>query len=120
MANGSRITIRVLRAQGHGVHGMLPHEQAWVELWIEDPKTRTVATQKRKGYPLVWDEEFVFDIGQTERGENQNAVEVHVYAKVRGEMATSGHDDIGVGEINVKKVRHLSMVRESIDVRINT
>jgi hypothetical protein len=103
----TKLIVRVLKARGHGVHGLFPHEEAWVEVWVASDTTtsNTVETQKRKGHPLVWNEEYELDIavGQAEHGQGQGQAAVHV--KFRGKMA--GHeaiDDIGEGVCGIEEV----------------
>jgi hypothetical protein len=110
----TKLVVRVLEAQGHGVHGMFPHEEAWVEVRVASDTTtsNTVKTQKRKGHPLVWNEEYELDIGvgQAEhgqgRGQGQGQSLASVHVKLRGKMAGhEGIDDIGEGGCEIEKVR---------------
>lgn len=109
----TKLIVRVLKAQGHGVHGMFPHEEAWVEVWVaSDTGTTTsnmIETQKRKGHPLVWNEEYELDIGLGQaghgHGQGQGQGHVAVHVKLRGKMAGhEGMDDIGEGVCVIEKV----------------
>jgi hypothetical protein len=99
MSESKRLTLNVVSARGHGPNGLLPHEEAWVEVWphTQSAENASRTHKKRTQNPLVWNECISLKI------ESIHGCIVHV--RLRGTMR--GHpgeiDEIGQGNFVVRE-----------------
>ena len=99
-----RVHVHVLTARGHGPNSLLPHEEAWCEVWIGTNESKKVETRSSAPSKApLWDEAFELDLGSA--GGGKGAV---VGVRVRGRLAGhAGIDDIGVGSCAINEVSKL-------------
>ena len=58
-----RVHVHVLTARGHGPNSLLPHEEAWCEVWIGTNESKKVETRSSAPSKApLWDEAFELDL----------------------------------------------------------